>query len=505
MTEVASFNLRGSMIETVVELFDTMLSMTITASQAGDTTALVGHRMIGHLSFAGDVQGSIDIQVGEPFARTMTAAMLGMEEAEIESDEEVKDVIRESCNIIGGNLKTNFVDAGFTCMISPPALTIGSDFEIETRNMERYEKVVFDCDGTPVITEICVKTAETAAEDARLKLKSIDINKFNRLDMISTAGDKVLELFDTMLSMDLEMSDAEVPVSTNYVRFMGLVNFAGDVTGNVHCQIPLDFARMMTARMLGVKLEDISDEGEVKDVIGEITNIIGGNLKAGFCDSGLDCEISTPSITAGKDFEIETVNMDRYERFSFRYLDYDLFAQVCVKIDEEVARKKPPTGESVTDQASVDALLNDERTADSGGRTAAEQAVQPPAADGDPAPVPETEPASGSEGVQDPAATAPPPPEAPETERSATANLDLLLDIPLEVTVELGRTRMKIKDLMALGPGSAVSLNNLEGEPLEILANDQLVARGEVVVEGEKYGIRVTEIVSRIDRIKSIR
>ena len=83
-------------------------------------------------------------------------------------------------------------------------------------------------------------------------------------------------------------------------------------------------------------------------------------------------------------------------------------------------------------------------------------------------------------------------------------DLDLLLDIPLEITVELGRAKVQIQELLNLGPGSTVSLSKLEGEPVDILANDKLIARGEVVLQNKKYGIRITEITSRMNRIKSL-
>ena len=83
-------------------------------------------------------------------------------------------------------------------------------------------------------------------------------------------------------------------------------------------------------------------------------------------------------------------------------------------------------------------------------------------------------------------------------------DLNLLLDIPLEITVELGRAKIQILELLHLGPGSTVTLSKLEGEPVDILANDKLIARGEVVLQNKKYGIRITEISSRMDRIKSL-
>lgn len=83
--------------------------------------------------------------------------------------------------------------------------------------------------------------------------------------------------------------------------------------------------------------------------------------------------------------------------------------------------------------------------------------------------------------------------------------LDLLLDVPLEVSVELGRTRMSIQELLSLGPGSVIELDKVAGEPLDILVNDRLVARGEAVVVNDKFGIRITDIVSPTERIARLR
>ncbi|OIQ19739.1 MAG: flagellar motor switch protein FliN [Bacteriovorax sp. MedPE-SWde] len=84
-------------------------------------------------------------------------------------------------------------------------------------------------------------------------------------------------------------------------------------------------------------------------------------------------------------------------------------------------------------------------------------------------------------------------------------NLDFILDIPLKVTVELGRTEVQIKDLLQLGQGSVLELDKLAGEPLEILVNGKLVAKGEVVVVNEKFGIRLTDIISPIERIETLK
>ena len=89
-------------------------------------------------------------------------------------------------------------------------------------------------------------------------------------------------------------------------------------------------------------------------------------------------------------------------------------------------------------------------------------------------------------------------------EKVDTKSLDLILDIPLTVTVELGRSKMLINDLLQLGRGSVIELTKLVGEPLEVLVNNKLVARGEVVVVNEKFGVRLTNIVTPMERVQSL-
>ena len=89
-------------------------------------------------------------------------------------------------------------------------------------------------------------------------------------------------------------------------------------------------------------------------------------------------------------------------------------------------------------------------------------------------------------------------------EGGESKSLDLILDIPLTVAVELGRSKMLINDLLQLGQGSVIELTKLVGEPLEVMVNQKLVARGEVVVVNEKFGVRLTDIVSPMERVQSL-
>ena len=83
-------------------------------------------------------------------------------------------------------------------------------------------------------------------------------------------------------------------------------------------------------------------------------------------------------------------------------------------------------------------------------------------------------------------------------------NFDLLLDIPLEVTVEIGRAKVALRDLIALVPGSVVELAKLAHEPFEVLVNGKPIARGEAVMVGDKFGVRLTDVISPSERIAGL-
>jgi flagellar motor switch protein FliN/FliY len=101
------------------------------------------------------------------------------------------------------------------------------------------------------------------------------------------------------------------------------------------------------------------------------------------------------------------------------------------------------------------------------------------------------------------------PENKPDTSDSTTDgcrnNLEVILDLPLEIRIELGRTQMVINDLLKLAQGSVIELGKPAGETLEVLANQRLIAKGEVVVANDKYGVRLTEIISPIDRLESLK
>ena len=89
--------------------------------------------------------------------------------------------------------------------------------------------------------------------------------------------------------------------------------------------------------------------------------------------------------------------------------------------------------------------------------------------------------------------------------QSGDVKLDVILDIPVTVAMEIGRTKLSIRNLLQLNQGSVVELDRMAGEPMDVLVNGTLVAHGEVVVVNEKFGIRLTDVISPSDRIKNLR
>lgn len=93
----------------------------------------------------------------------------------------------------------------------------------------------------------------------------------------------------------------------------------------------------------------------------------------------------------------------------------------------------------------------------------------------------------------------------PRANASGDANLDVILDIPVTISMEIGRSRIAIRNLLQLNQGSVVELDRLAGEPMDVLVNGTLIAHGEVVVVNEKFGIRLTDVISPAERVKKLK
>jgi CheY-specific phosphatase CheX len=158
MTDISSLDLKGFCINSTRSVFHTMLSMDVSPAEADPPLELSGSKIVGCVSFTGDVIGNICIHVSRQFGRIMTAAMLGMEVDEIEDDEEINDVIGEVSNMVGGDMKSKLCDAGFPCVLSIPNVTSGSDFKIESKGWVRHEKIAFQQQDQLSMVEVFVKS-----------------------------------------------------------------------------------------------------------------------------------------------------------------------------------------------------------------------------------------------------------------------------------------------------------------------------------------------------------
>jgi CheY-specific phosphatase CheX len=157
------------------------------------------------------------------------------------------------------------------------------------------------------------------------------MNEINSLDLKTFITNAVRDVFDTMLSMTMENVAVDQIDQNGGKQLVGTVSFAGRVMGSVNLHVGKEFACEMTAGMLGMETDEIDSEEEVHDVIGEVCNMIGGDLKSRLCDSNLACELSIPSITSGKDFAIEPKGWARSEKYGFRSSRHTAKVEVFIK------------------------------------------------------------------------------------------------------------------------------------------------------------------------------
>jgi chemotaxis protein CheX len=152
------------------------------------------------------------------------------------------------------------------------------------------------------------------------------------VDLKSFVTHSFKNVFKTMLSMQLAPEDPPNRQSvTTGKHIVGTVGFGGAVMGNVNIFVSREFAREMTAAMLGVPVEEARSDEEVNDLIGEVCNMVGGDLKSRLCDAGFTCSLSIPSITFGDSFRVESKGWDRHELIGFRCSRHSALLEVFVK------------------------------------------------------------------------------------------------------------------------------------------------------------------------------
>jgi len=159
MSGIHSVDLESFVAHSVKSVFETMLSMRLVPEDPPNRHSVTtGQHVVGTVGFAGAIMGNVNIFVSRQFARTMTAAMLGMAEEDIGSDEEVNDVIGEVCNMVGGDLKSRLCDAGFSCSLSIPSITYGDSFKVESKGWDRHEQFGFRNSHHSALLEVYIKS-----------------------------------------------------------------------------------------------------------------------------------------------------------------------------------------------------------------------------------------------------------------------------------------------------------------------------------------------------------
>ena len=190
MSNIENFDIKSHITESIVEVFDTMVSMEIEHTDSEPQIAADTSRVVAGVNFAGNIAGMLNIQVSTDFARQMTANMLDMEPEELDGDGEIKDLLSEISNIVGGNLKSALNDADLACVLSAPSMTYGGDFTIKSLKMERFERFVFMNQQDWVVVEVGIKTQQGAEDGEGLadmdtlgRLQNVDAEKVNAIDI----------------------------------------------------------------------------------------------------------------------------------------------------------------------------------------------------------------------------------------------------------------------------------------------------------------------------------
>ena len=159
MSELNGIDLKSCLVNAIADVFDTMLSMEVEAGES-NPEEIIGSRIVGTVGFAGKVMGCVNLHVGDAFAENITTAMLGMEADEIETGEEIYDVIGELSNMVGGDLKSRLCDAGFECQLSIPSTTSGSNFKIESKGWMEQERIGFASGHDKGVAEVFIKAGD---------------------------------------------------------------------------------------------------------------------------------------------------------------------------------------------------------------------------------------------------------------------------------------------------------------------------------------------------------
>ena len=289
MSDIKNFDIRTQIIDAIVDVFDTVVSMEVEFSDSETTDTTGTERMVATVNFAGDVVGIVNIEVDSVLSRLMMAGKLDIKPEEVEDDGEIKNLLAEISHIVGGNLKSSLNEVGHRCVISTPSITYGADFSIKPLKMEKLERFIFTYQENYFSVEVGLKTQQASgdgderdAPDGLAQLGDADIAKINAPDINARVSEAVIDVFDTILSLELEPVEAGTAESLEGIRNVGSVSFAGDATGMVSIHAGDSFSREMAAEMLGMEVEKLEGDEEIRDMLGEMSNIVAGNLNRRF-------------------------------------------------------------------------------------------------------------------------------------------------------------------------------------------------------------------------------
>lgn len=315
-------------------LCDQMLNTEMEYIDQLTQTRIFGDRILASVNLIGNFMGVLAIQVSDALAVDVTSHMYNMPPSEITDLDEVMDVVGEISNIVGGHLKSFLNDHGLECTLSPPAVTTGRDYKTDTPGMRRHEFFSFFLGDETMIVEVGLKPADLMEEDMANAMKNTDDIEFEKLNAfdIETCVDKALtQVFDVMIGLPISQTDCRGPVGEDFHHINGSIGISGNLKGRVNVITTLEFGQLMTAQMVGAEPEDVIGTDELKDVIGEVCNIVSGTLRSALNDFGITCIISPPSFTTGEKFHVQMVQLPRIERFCYEHAGHLLCVEVGIE------------------------------------------------------------------------------------------------------------------------------------------------------------------------------
>lgn len=274
-------------------------------------------------------------------------------------------------------------------------------------------------------------------------------------------------------------------------------------------------AQLLTSEKGALALADLMMGGDAKELPGEANDLYLSAAQEGLSQLVGSALTNLSGLVGGLRLSADSATSNLEERstwipFAAEAGDATIWA---AKIDLNVEGVEPFSLCIVLPLANAKDLAEKIRQAMNPAEAQPQPAVQKQQAK------PAAAPPLAAPAAQQPvAASLPPRPQTPPVDvkpvefaqlgasefAGSPGNIDLIVDIPVRITVELGRTRKTIGEVLSLGPGSVVELNKMAGEPVDVLVNGKHIARGEVVVIDESFGIRVTEVVSKAERIRSM-